>query len=146
MEAPKQIIKDFLGEHANEYAKRLHPWVSQTVTVSAASLTLLISFQKLYVPQNPYALWLLRCCWVLFLASVLAGIGWLHAYAQPEKRAVKEVLTALRRGVSDSEVASRLQSGFVTRGPKYQKFAYYVLVWAFPLALVFLFAFAWFNT
>ena len=61
---------------ANAGFHAYYEWLSQMLTISAAALTVLVTFQDQLAGAKPRFVWLLQACWILLgLAVVAAAVG-----------------------------------------------------------------------
>jgi uncharacterized membrane protein len=74
MTHPVEILARVQREVTERMDAAYRAWLDKVTTLSLAALTLLVSLQSTYVPQNPRGLWLLCAVWGLLAASVLAGL------------------------------------------------------------------------
>lgn len=147
MESRKEITLDDIERRlVLEYGEKRYNWHHQLVTLASGGLTLLVSFQANYVPQNPEYIYLLSICWAGLAISILSGVLALVGAAQtPLDVAVS--LSRHRDVHGDSETIAHLNqtNGISQRERLPYQIAERLVVGSFVAALVSLALFAILN-
>ena len=84
MERKTVTIEDIERRHYIAYSENLAAWHKHVTTLSSGGLTLLVSFQNNYIPQNPTAIVLVKICWVSLALCICCGL--LVFYGQAQSR------------------------------------------------------------
>lgn len=129
-----------------DYSEKRYQWHKQLTSLCAGGLTLLISFQTSYVPENPDNLILLKICWASLTIAIISGVLALVGAAQtPLDIAV--YLSRNRTKHGDSQVIQHLNetNGIAKRERIPYMIAERLLVATFLTALVSLAVFAILN-
>jgi len=96
MEKKSVTVYDIERKHYIEYTKKLQDWHKNIVTLSTGGLTILVSFQKNYVPQNPDAIILIQICWVALAICICCGLLVSFGQAQSRLDAANDLRKQLR--------------------------------------------------
>ncbi len=67
-------VNDLINHHIEGHYGPFYAWIRHVVTLSSGTLTVLVALQSHYVPKDPLYLWLLQCCWVSLVLSILTGV------------------------------------------------------------------------
>lgn len=70
MLTPNDIVRRLVLDY---WDRRIN-WHRQLTTLSAGGLTLLVSLQSSYVPQDAQGLFVLKCCWGALAIAVCSGV------------------------------------------------------------------------
>lgn len=118
MDKKSVTVYDIERRHYIEYTEKLQEWHKHIVTLSTGGLTVLVSFQKNYVPQNAEAIMLIKICWVALAICICCGLMVFFGQAQSRLDAAID----LRRQVNtygEQAVAERIAAtnglGFMER-------------------------------
>src|SRR3989338_1394547 len=133
-------LDDIERRHVSQHLKPYYTWIRHVVSLSTAALTLLVSLQNNYVPNEPRSVWLLAVCWGAFAMAVLSGICALHGEWQTPLDAAQALHR--RRAVNgDMAVAAEVarNSGFVPRS--IYRYARRLMICAFLVGVVSIAAF-----
>jgi hypothetical protein len=104
MERKVVTLDDIERQLVSEHIRPHYDWIRHVVSLSTASLTLLVSLQSHYVPKAPKGIWLLALCWLLLASSVFSGLLALRGEDQTPLGAAR----ALRQKRRDEVAAAAL--------------------------------------
>lgn len=82
MERKTVTIEELERRHYVAYSENLAAWHKHVTTLSSGGLTLLVSFQTNYIPQNPIAISLVQVCWVSLAVCICCGLLVIYGQAQ----------------------------------------------------------------
>ena len=140
---------DALNEAENRHLQQSYDayqkWIQHLVALSSGGLTLLISLQSHYLPQNPSAIWMLQASWILLAIATISGIVAVYAPAKTHMDAAVSIRIA-RMEVADPEAYSRVVKEGGTKTRSVYTWSAKVLFVSFVMALISLVAFACINT
>jgi len=74
----------------DKYKSASIEWFKRLTSLSAGALTLLVSLQSSYVPENPKGLFLLQLSWGSLAISVLSGLAFLFSESQTALEALQK--------------------------------------------------------
>jgi hypothetical protein len=84
-------LDDLERRHFIEYGDRIQEWHKQLVTLSTGGLTLLVSFQKNYVPEEAECLYLIKICWASLAICICFGLLVFFGHAQTRLDATNDL-------------------------------------------------------
>ena len=108
-----------------------YPWVRHVVTLASGALTVLVSLQNNYVPENPHGLSLLILCWVGLFLSISMGVVALYGEAQTPLDAAQNI-RRMRKKYGDDLAAKHLENNSAANPRK----SFLLAQKALPLAFV----------
>ena len=121
-----------------------YAWIRHVVTLASGTLTILVSLQNNYVPDNPRGLPLLILCWAGLFLSIALGLVALFGEAQTPLDAAKN-LQKRRHLYGDGVIAKQLEKNSKAAPKKNFLYAQKALPWAFVGSLCCLCLFAIMN-
>jgi hypothetical protein len=144
MENKVVTLDDIERRLVSEHLKPHYDWIRHVVSLSTASLTLLVSLQSHYVPKVPKGVWLVALCWLLLALAILCGLLALRGEDQTLLDAARD-LRQKRVDFGDEATAAAVMrnSGFTPR-PIYA-WARRLMICSFSAGVVTLAIFAVWN-
>jgi hypothetical protein len=67
-------IEEIERRHFATYTENLAVWYKHVTTLASGGLTILVSFQGNYVPENPQGLVLIKICWISLAICICVGL------------------------------------------------------------------------
>ncbi len=144
MERKTVTFEDIERRLITMHREAYYNWIKHVVTLASGALTILVSLQSNYIPDNPKGLPLLILCWVGLVLSISLGVVALFGEAQTPLDAAKNIRKN-RQQYGDAHVANAMEKNSATNPRKNFLYAQKVLPWLFVASLCSLCIFAVIN-